>query len=113
MARGPTLQIGLIWYNAAVLLFVKPPQHFLISSAIKCAHYHGTQVAKPIPSHQLYNGTAFQLVDQAVDFVLSKIYVWIGTRAESVQVPVAYEIPKEVVTEAVVIFLGSTSWEGG
>ena len=88
--------------NAAVLLFGKSPQQFLISSGVKCAHYHGTQVAKPIPSHQIYNGTAFQLVDQAVDFVLSKINLWVGTRAESVQAPVAYEIPKEVVTEAIV-----------
>ncbi|MDE0556743.1 MAG: DUF4062 domain-containing protein, partial [Candidatus Poribacteria bacterium] len=88
--------------NAAVLLFGKSPQHFLISSGVKCAHYHGTRVAKPIPSHQIYSGTAFQLVDQAVDFVLSKINLWVGTRAESVQAPVAYEIPKEVVTEAIV-----------
>ena len=88
--------------NAAVLVFGKAPQQFLISSGVKCAHYHGTEVAKPIPSHQIYNGTAFQLVDQAVDFVLSKIALSVGTRAESVQAPVAYEIPKEVVTEAIV-----------
>ena len=88
--------------NAAMLVFGKAPQQFLISSAVKCAHYHGTQVAKPIPSHQIYNGTVFQLVDQAVDFVLSKINLWVGTRAESVQAPVAYEIPKEVVREAIV-----------
>ena len=88
--------------NAAMLVFGKTPQQFLISSAVKCAHYHGTQVAKPIPSHQIYNGTAFQLVDQAVDFVLSKIALSVGTRAESVQAPVTYEIPKEVVTEAIV-----------
>ena len=88
--------------NAAVLVFGKAPQQFLISSGVKCAHYHGTEVAKPIPSHQIYNGTALQLVDQAVDFVLSKIALSVGTRAESVQAPVAYEIPKEVVTEAIV-----------
>ena len=88
--------------NAAVLVFGKTPQQFLISSGVKCAHYHGTEVAKPIPSHQIYNGTAFQLVDQAVDFVLSKIALSVGTRAETVQAPVAYEIPKEVVTEAIV-----------
>ena len=88
--------------NAALLLFGRTPQQFLISSGVKCAHYHGTEVAKPIPSHQIYNGTAFQLVDQAVDFVLSKIALSVGTRAESVQAPVAYEIPKEVVTEAIV-----------
>ncbi len=88
--------------NAAMLVFGKAPQQFLISSAVKCAHYHGTEVAKPIPSHQIYNGTAFQLVDQAVDFVLSKINLWVGTRAESTQAPIVYEIPKEVVTEAIV-----------
>ena len=88
--------------NAAVLLFGKAPQRFLISSEIKCAHFHGTRVAKPIPSYQIYQGTVFDLVDQAVDFVLSKIALSVGTRAESIQAPVAYEIPKEVVTEAIV-----------
>ena len=88
--------------NAAVLLFGKSPQRFLISSEIRCAHFHGTEVAKPIPSYQVYKGTAFELVDQAVDFVLSKINRSIGTRAESVRAPRTYEIPAEVVIEAVV-----------
>ena len=88
--------------NAAILLFGKAPQRFLISSEIKCAHFHGTQVAKPIPSHQVYKGTVFEMVDQAVDFVLSKIALSVGTRAESIQAPVAYEIPKEVITEAII-----------
>ena len=88
--------------NAAVLVFGKAPQQFLISSEVKCAHFHGTEVAKPIPSYQVYNGTAFQLVDQAVDFVLSKIALSVGTRAESTRAPVSYEIPKEVVREAIV-----------
>ena len=78
------------------------PQRFLISSEVKCAHFHGTQIAKPIPSYQIYKGTVFQLVDKAVDFVLSKIALSVGTRAESVQAPVAYEVPQEVVTEAIV-----------
>ena len=88
--------------NAAVLLFGKAPQRFLISSEIRCAHFHGTEVAKPIPSYQVYKGTAFELVDQAVDFVLSKINRSIGTRAESARAPRTYEVPAEVVTEAIV-----------
>jgi ATP-dependent DNA helicase RecG len=52
--------------HAAVLLFGLYPQRFLISSEIKCAHFHGTRVAKPIPSYQVYKGRAFELVDQAV-----------------------------------------------
>ena len=88
--------------NAAVLLFGKSPQRFLISSEIKCAHFHGTEVEKPIPSYQVYKGTLFQLVEQAVDFVLSKIDRRVGTRSESARAPRTYEIPPEVVTEAVV-----------
>lgn len=88
--------------HAAVLLFGKQPQRFLISSEIKCAHFHGTEVTKPIPFYRVYKGTVFDLVDQAVDFVLSKIDLAVGTRAESLQVPVAYEIPPEVIREAIV-----------
>ena len=80
--------------NAAILLFGNSPQRFLISSEIRCAHFHGTEVAKPIPSYQVYKGTAFELVDQAVDFVLSKINRRIGTRAESARAPRTYEIPR-------------------
>jgi len=88
--------------NAAVLLFAHRPQQFLISSEVKCAHYHGLEPAKPIPSYQVYKGTSFDVVDQAVDFVLSKISLTVGTRAASTQAPVTYEIPPEVVREAVV-----------
>ena len=45
--------------NAAVLLFGRQPQRFLISSEVKCAHFHGTRAAKPIPSYQVYKGTVF------------------------------------------------------
>lgn len=88
--------------HAAILLFAQKPQRFLISSEIKCAHFHGTEVAKPIPSYQVYKGTVFELADQAIDFVLSKINLWVGTRETSTQVPVAYEIPREVIVEAIV-----------
>jgi predicted HTH transcriptional regulator len=88
--------------NAAVLLFGKEPQRFLISSEIKCAHFHGIEVTKPIPFYRVYKGTVFDLVDQAVDFVLSKIDLAVGTRAHSIQAPVAYEIPPEVIREAIV-----------
>jgi predicted HTH transcriptional regulator len=88
--------------HAAVLLFGKEPQRFLSASEIKCAHFHGTEVAKPIPSYQVYKGTVFSLVDQAVDFVMSKLALSVGTRAKSTQVPVAYEIPREVVSEGIV-----------
>jgi len=37
-----------------------------------------------------------------VDFVLSKINRSVGTRAESIQAPVRYEIPPDVIREAIV-----------
>ncbi len=46
--------------NAAVMLFGTKPQKFFPTSEIKCAHFHGTEVAKPIPSYQTYKGTVFQ-----------------------------------------------------
>ena len=88
--------------HAAVLLFGRHPQRFLISSEVKCAHFHGVEVEKPIPSYQVYKGTVFEMVDQALDFVMSKINRWVGTRAESAQAPTVYEIPREVIGEAIV-----------
>jgi predicted HTH transcriptional regulator len=88
--------------HAAVLLFGKEPQRFLLTSEVKCMHFHGTTIRKPIPSYQIYKGTVFELVDQAVDFVLSKINRRIGTRESSVQAPATYELPKEAVAEAIV-----------
>jgi len=88
--------------HAAVLLFSASPQRFLPTSEVKCAHFHGAEVAKPIPSYHTYKGTVFELVDQAVDFVMSKLDARVGTRADSNQAPVTYEIPREVVAEAIV-----------
>jgi ATP-dependent DNA helicase RecG len=88
--------------HAAVLLFGNEPQKFLITSEVKCLHFHGTEVRKPIPSYQIYRGTVFDLVDQAVDFVMSKIARTVGTRAQGPEAPVEYELPREAVAEAIV-----------
>lgn len=88
--------------HAAILLFGKKPQRFLITSEVRCAHFHGFEVEKPIPSFQVYKGTLFELIQQVKDFVLSKIDLWTGDRSQGVQVPTSYEIPQEVVSEAIV-----------
>lgn len=88
--------------NAAVLLFAHEPQRLLPSSEVKCMHFHGNRVHKPIPSYQIYKGTVFELVDQALDFVLSKIDRTVGTRDQGPQAPVNYELPRQAVAEAIV-----------
>ena len=88
--------------NAAILLFGIKPQKFMPTSEIKCMHYHGTVVAKPIPSHQIFTGTLFDQVDQATDFVLSKISRSVPPRDSAPVSETKYQIPKEVILEAVV-----------
>lgn len=88
--------------NAAILLFGKNPQRFFINSEVRCAHFHGHIVEKPIPSYKVFKGDVFELVDQAENFVLSKLDYSIGTRAEETSIPSKYEIPKEIVSEAIV-----------
>lgn len=65
-------------------------------------HFHGTEIRKPIPSYQIYKGTVFALVDQATDFVMSKITRAVGTRAHGPEAPVDYELPERAVAEAIV-----------
>lgn len=88
--------------NAAILLFGTKPQKFLPTAEIKCMHYHGTVVAKPIPSHQVFTGTLFDQVDQASDFILSKINRKVPPRETAPVSETRYEIPKEVIEEAIV-----------
>jgi ATP-dependent DNA helicase RecG len=88
--------------NAALLLFGKEPQRFFINSEVRCASFAGTIMEKPIPSYKVFKGTLFELVDQALEFVLNKLDYRIETRAESVSIPGRYEVPKEVIAEAVV-----------
>ncbi|MHB8336114.1 MAG: ATP-binding protein [Ignavibacteriaceae bacterium] len=88
--------------NAAVLLFGKEPQRFFITSEVKCAQFYGNDIVKPIPAYQVYKGDVFQLVDQSVDFVLSRVNARVGTRNKSVDAPFDYEIPRAAVAEAIV-----------
>jgi len=88
--------------NAAVLLFGSRPARFFNNAQVHCFHFHGTEKRKPILSQQPYEGTLFEVIDQAVEFVLGKLNRSVGTRSKSSQVPVDFEIPRSVITEAVV-----------
>src|SRR5690606_1206899 len=88
--------------NAALLLFGKNPQQFFITSEVRCASFHGVMMEKPIPSYKVFKGTVFELVDQTVEFILSKLDYSIGTRAQYNQIPGGYEIPREIISEAIV-----------
>jgi len=88
--------------NAAMLLFGKNPRRFFNNAQVHCFHFHGTEKQKPIASQQPYDGRLFEVIDQAVEFVLGKLDRSVGTRAMSTQAPVAFEIPRPVIAEAIV-----------
>ncbi|MBN1848321.1 MAG: DUF4062 domain-containing protein, partial [Deltaproteobacteria bacterium] len=88
--------------NAAMLLFGKDPRRFFNNVQVHCFHFHGTVKQKPIASQQPYEGRLIEVIDEAVEFVLGKIDRRVGTRAQSVQAPVTFEIPRPVILEAIV-----------
>ena len=88
--------------NAAMLLFGKDPRRFFNNVQVHCFHFHGTVKQKPIASQQPYEGRLIEVIDEAVEFVLGKIDRRVGTRAQSVQAPVTFEIPLPVILEAIV-----------
>ena len=88
--------------NSALLLFAKDPQKFFLTSEVKCAQFYGTKVEKPIPFYQVFRGSIFELVDQAVGFVMGHIDARVGDRSKSTSVKVDYEFPVKAVTEAIV-----------
>lgn len=88
--------------NAALLLFGRDPQRFVSCAEVRCMHFTGTEIQRPAPSYQIYQGRLFEQVDRALGFVLSVLDRSVGTRALSTQAPVAHEVPPDVVREAIV-----------
>jgi len=90
--------------NAAALLFSKNPALFRPAWEMKCLQLWGTTFEKPFPSYHIYRGTVFEQIDQALDFVMSRVDHWVGARdaAGSAQAPARSEFPIEAVREAIV-----------
>ena len=88
--------------NAAVVLFGSDPQKFHRTAETKCVHCHGTTYRRPFASQQIYGGDLFEQVDQARDFVLSKINRAVGLRTKGSAAPASYELPPDAIGEAIV-----------
>lgn len=104
--KNVLIELGLIEKNrpriAALMLFGNKPQRFCPAATVKCSHYHGTEVARPIPSQQMFGGTLFEQTDAAADFVLSRLDRTIGNREEATSANEKLEIPKEAIREIIV-----------
>lgn len=88
--------------NAAILLFGASPTRFLPSSDLRCVHFHGARPVPPLLANTLFDGSIMDLIEKAMEFVMSRLELRIGRRSGSGRAPHSYEIPKEVVLEAIV-----------
>ena len=88
--------------NAAVCLFSKNVKKFHLQSEVKCLHFYGTKIEKPFASYRIYDGTLFEQIDQTVSFVLSCLRLPVVQQSGTAQVSRPLEIPKFVITEAIV-----------
>jgi ATP-dependent DNA helicase RecG len=88
--------------QAALLLFGRQPQRFTPAAEVRCMHFHGTEVQRPVPYYQIFQGSLFEQVDRATNFALGVLNRGVGTRALSNQAPVLFEIPPDVIREAIV-----------
>ena len=81
----------------------RSPEAFNPAWEIRCIQFYGTRVVKPIPSLHTYHGTVFELVDQAVDFVMSRVDFAVGAHdGENAAAPTRSEFPRDAIREAIV-----------
>jgi ATP-dependent DNA helicase RecG len=88
--------------NAAIMLFGNFPQKYCPSAIIKCSHYYGTEITRPIPDQKIFEGDLFQQVDSAIDFVMYKLNRSVGGRNKGASAEVKEEVPNEVIAEIIV-----------
>lgn len=96
------LMEGRVPTCAAVLLFGEDPSSFLPGIEVQCLHFRGQEKAKPIDDQQVVVGTAFEVIDKALTFVLGKLQSGVGIATGGASAPVTSEIPEFVIREAIV-----------
>lgn len=99
--------------QAALLLFGRQPQRFTPAAEVRCMHFHGTEIQRPAPYYQIFQGSLFEQVDRATNFALGVLNRGVGTRALSAQAPVIFEIPPDVIREAIVNAIAHRDYTSG
>ena len=94
----------------AALLFSKNPQMWSYRITLKCTWCEGTEFTRPFLDTDKYEGNLFALLEQGMDFVMSRIAQSRGIRDRGSQVPFRNELPREAVEEAIVNALVHRDW---
>ena len=95
---------------AAALCFSRNPQQWSYRTTLKCTWNEGVEFGRPFLDTDKFEGNLFELMRQGVDFVMSHIAQSRGLRTESFQAPMRFELPREVVEEALVNALVHRDW---
>ena len=95
--------------NAALLLFFKEPT--FLQSEVKCIRFSGNEPIKPYIDFQTLEGTVFDLIDKAEDFVLRNIRKSIRLVSGRVQREERYEYPPDAIREAIVNAVAHRDYE--
>lgn len=95
--------------NAALLLFFK--KQLFLQSEVKCIRFSGNEPVKPYIDFQTIEGTVFDLIDKAEDFVLRNIKKSIWLVPGRVQREEKYEYPPDSVREAIVNAVAHRDYE--
>ena len=95
--------------NAALLLFFKEPT--FLQSEVKCIRFSGNEPIKPYIDFQTLEGTVFDLIDKAEDFVLRNIRKSIRLVSGRVQREEKYEYPPDAIREAIVNAVAHRDYE--
>lgn len=95
--------------NAALLLFYK--ESFFLQSEVKCIRFSGNEPVKPYIDFQTIEGTVFDLIDRAMDFVLRNIGKSIRLVPGKVQREEKYQYPSDAIREAVVNAIAHRDYE--
>ena len=95
--------------NAALLLFFKEPT--FLQSEVKCIRFSGNEPVKPYIDFQTLEGTVFDLIDKAEDFVLRNIRKSIRLVSGRVQREEKYEYPPDAIREAIVNAVAHRDYE--
>ncbi|MEK6845873.1 MAG: RNA-binding domain-containing protein, partial [Nanoarchaeota archaeon] len=84
--------------NAAILLFGRNPQKYLLHSEARCARFKGTEPVEFIDM-KVFGGTLLEMRDNAVEFV--KEHIKMGAKVVGTERIETWEYPLEAVREAI------------
>lgn len=99
--------------NAAILLFGRNPQRFIIQSEVRCGHFQGSDLTSPFISMKVISGGIFNQINDTVNFILDNIRksAWVppkDTRREE-----HWEYPPDAIRESVINALCHRDYRSG